>query len=137
MFRLSKNLFVCFVVLALNSCKTLKIDSNSKLTKKSSAKQILAVHEIKEFEFKTLQSRVKTNYKDGKKSSVSPTITLRMKIYITPTRFSFYEKLNKRYYDGDFEALSTLLGQKIDFDKVQNLFLGQSILELKAKEIEV
>jgi len=78
MFRLSKNLFVCFVVLALNSCKTLKIDSNSKLTKKSSAKQILAVHEIKEFEFKTLQSRVKTNYKDGKKSSVSPTITLRM-----------------------------------------------------------
>jgi len=152
MFRLSKSVFIYLILLAVVSCKAIKVDSNSKLTKKSSVKEVLAIHNLKEFKYKTLQSRVKTSYDDGRKS-VSPTITLRMekdqkiwmsakflgftvaKVYITPNRVSFYEKLNRRYYDGDFKALSQFLGQEVDFEKVQSLFLGQSILDLKAKDL--
>ena len=152
MFQLSKIIFVC-LLLALTSCKTLKIDANSKLTKSSSVNEVLAIHNIKEFKFNTLQSRVKTNYDDGRKS-VSPSMTLRIekdkkiwlsakflgftvaKIFITPNRFSFYEKLNKRYYDGDLSALANFLGQEVSFKQIQNLFLGQSIIELREKNLK-
>jgi len=152
MFRLNKSIVICIALLSVVSCKTLRVDSNSKLTKKTSVKEVLAIHKAKEFKYKTLQSRVKTNYNDGKKS-VSPSITLRMekgtkiwisakflgftvaKIYITPNRISFYEKLNKRYSDTDFKELSQLVGQEIDFKKIQNLFLGQSILDLNPKDL--
>jgi len=56
------------------------------------------------------------------------------KAYITPESVSFYEKLNKRYYEGDFRALSNFLGTDVNFTKVQNLLLGQSIIELKNQE---
>jgi len=129
------------------------VDSNSKLTKKNTVNEVLAIHKAKEFRYETLQSRIKANYNDGKKS-VSPSISLRMekdkkiwmsakflgftvvKVYITPNRVSFYEKLNRKYYDGNFEALSGLLGQNIDFEKIQNLFLGQSILDVNTKALD-
>ncbi len=135
------------------SCKTRKIDANAKLNKKTSVKEVLAIHNAKAFNYKTLQSRVKVNYNDGKKT-VSPSISLRMekdkqiwlsakflgftvaKIYITPNKVSFYEKIGKRYYDGDFTALSTILGQEINFSQIQNLLLGQSILNVNSKSIE-
>ncbi len=151
--QINKILSICLFLMFCVSCKTLKIDANTKLTKKANAKEVLAIHKAKEFNYKTLQSRVKVNYNDGKKE-VSPSVSLRMekdekiwisakflgftvaKIYITPYRVSFYEKLGKRYYDGNFETLSTILGQELNFEKVQNLFLGQSILALKAKDVQ-
>ena len=152
-FRLNKSIYICYAFLLLVSCKSLKVDSSSRLTKKNTAKEVLAIHEAKGFKYETFQSRVKANYDDGKKA-VTPSITLRMKknekiwlsakflgftvakIYITPNRVSFYEKLNRRYYDGNFEALSKLLGQEVDFQKVQNIFFGQSILDMKVKELD-
>lgn len=152
MSRLSKIIFAC-IVLVLTSCKTLKVDANSNLTKKSSVKEVVAIHNAKNFKYNTLQSRVKTTYDDGKKA-VSPSITLRMekgkkiwlsakflgftvaKIYITPTNFSFYEKLNRRYYSGDLSVLEKFLGQTVNFEQIQNLFLGQSILDINSKEFE-
>lgn len=152
MSQLSKIVCAC-LLLIFTSCKTLKIDSNSKLTKNSSPKEVLAIHNLKNFNYTTLQSKVKTNYDDGKKS-VSPSVTLRMerdqkiwlsakflgftvaKILITPNKFSFYEKLNRRYYDGDLTVLSDFLGQEVNFEQIQNLFLGQNIIDLSSKEIK-
>jgi hypothetical protein len=52
------------------------------------------------------------------------------KAMITPTKVSYYEKLNNTYFDGDFSLLSNWLGTDLDFNKVQNLFLGKAIDDL-------
>jgi hypothetical protein len=53
------------------------------------------------------------------------------KALITPTKVSYYEKLGGTYYEGDFTALSQLLGTDLDYNKVQNLILGRAIDNLK------
>lgn len=141
-------LVFALAILTLTSCKTKKISGDQSLGKNNAIKEIINLHYSKDFKFTTLQSRLKITYDDGKKS-ISPTASLRIekdkqiwlsvkflgitmaKAYISPKRVSFYEKLNKRYYDGDFKALSQFLGTDVDFKKVQKLLLGQSIMELK------
>jgi hypothetical protein len=53
------------------------------------------------------------------------------KANITPTKVSYYEKIKGTYYEGDFTALSQLLGTDLDFEKVQNMVLGRAIDNLK------
>ena len=133
------------------SCKTTKVANGALVKKNTSTKQLIALHEAADFDFNTLQARLRVNFDDGKKS-VTPSISLRMekdnkiwmsikvfgfsmgKAYITPNRVSFYVKLNKTYFDGDFKALSQFLGTEVDFKKVQNILTGQSIFDLKAKK---
>ncbi len=53
------------------------------------------------------------------------------KVMITPNSVQFYEKITKTYFDGDFSLLSDLLGTPLDYEKVQNLLLGQTIYDLR------
>jgi hypothetical protein len=53
------------------------------------------------------------------------------KASITPNQVRYYEKINGTYYEGDFSALSQLLGTDLDYNKVQNLILGRAIDNLK------
>jgi hypothetical protein len=53
------------------------------------------------------------------------------KASITPTTVSYYEKVNGSFYEGDFSALSQLLGTDLDFNKIQNMLLGRAIDDLK------
>jgi len=140
------------ILLLLSSCKSSKINKSGALVNNNSITELINLHNTKSFNFSTLQSKLRLTYDNGQKS-FSPTATLRMekdkqiwlsvkvvgitmaKAYITPTRVSFYEKLNKRFYDGDFTALSNFLGTEVDFNKVQKLLLGQSIIEFKNKKI--
>lgn len=146
------NLFALAIGI-LVSCKSKKVDISKPLNSTASAPQVFAMHKAKNFEFNTLQSKIKANYNDGKRS-VSPSITLRMekdkqillsvkffgitaaKIYMTPTRLSFYEKIKRRYYDGDFKTLSQMLGTEVSFTEVQNILLGQSIIDLNPKKLK-
>jgi len=54
-----------------------------------------------------------------------------IKVLITPNKVSFYNKLNNTYFDGDFSYLSDLLGTELDFQKMQNLLLGEALFNLK------
>jgi hypothetical protein len=53
------------------------------------------------------------------------------KALITPEKVQYYEKLNSSYFDGNYSALSKLLGTDLDFQKVQNLLLGEAFDNLK------
>jgi hypothetical protein len=53
------------------------------------------------------------------------------KASITPLAVSYYEKINRTYYEGDFSALSQLLVTELDYYKVQNIILGRAIDNLK------
>ncbi len=54
---------------------------------------------------------------------------------ITPDGFKAYEKLDRTYIDGDFSYFNNLLKVDfIDYDKLQNLLLGQIFIDMKAGE---
>ncbi|MBV1924829.1 MAG: DUF4292 domain-containing protein [Flavobacteriaceae bacterium] len=148
--RLPISGFILCLVLAvfLNSCKTSKVVNGSTMANPSLVlKDIIKTHEVASPNFKTLAARVQVNYKDEKKSQ-SITVSLRMekdktiwikasvlgitlaKINITTDKVSYYEKLSGSYFDGDYQLLSEWLGTELDFNKVQNILLGQSIFQL-------
>ena len=116
---------IFFLILLLVGCKSTKnISSAGDLNTKLSSKQIIKEHTKQETKFNTLQSRVKIEYIQGSKSQ-SHTINLRIekdkiiwlnstlslvRAKITPTKVSFYSKLDNTFFEGDFSLISDLLG---------------------------
>ncbi|MBM1105297.1 DUF4292 domain-containing protein [Aurantibacter crassamenti] len=143
-----KNRVVLFILLIIvSSCGTNKLATDGTLNSKMSAKNVIRQHYLNQLDFKTLAGKLKIDYSDGD-GSQGLTVSLRIekdkaiwisaplgivKAYITPNRVSFYNKLDNEYFDGDFSYLSNILGTELDFDKVQNLLLGQALFNLKAE----
>ncbi|WP_029036333.1 DUF4292 domain-containing protein [Salinimicrobium xinjiangense] len=109
---------------------------------------VVASHYANEVDFNTLQGRLNLNYQTEDRSQ-SVTVVFRMKkdetiwmsgqllgiplakVMITPNSVQFYEKITRTYFDGDFRLLSDLLGTPLDYEKMQNLLLGQTIYDLR------
>ncbi|MGV6828751.1 MAG: DUF4292 domain-containing protein [Flavobacteriales bacterium] len=147
-----KNYYLFIVVVFfLNACGTTKIATGtSKANSNLSINSIVATHLAAQPNFKTLAARVQVLYENEQKSQ-SITVSLRMeknktiwikasilgitlaKVIITPNKVSYYETINKTYFDGDFSLISNWLGTPLDFEKIQNLLLGQSIFAINHK----
>ena len=139
--------YILIIALAVTSCKSSKMASNTSRTDMS-AKNVIKNHYNNAFDKETINAKLKIKYV-GKSNFPGVTASLRIKkdetiwislnkfgfpvgkALITPTKVSYYEKINRTYFDGDFTLLSNWLGTELDFDKVQNLLLGQAILNLK------
>lgn len=134
-----------FTGLVVLSCKSNKILVDSKVDEGLSSRTIIRNHYNNQLHFKTITGRLKIDYHDGE-SSQGVSVSLRMekgkaiwisaplgmvKAYITPNRVSFYNKLENVYFDGDFSYLSDLLGTQLDFNKLENLLLGQALFDLR------
>lgn len=143
-------LWLSFATIAL-SCKAKKVLAEGSTDKNLSAKSIIKNHYQNQLDFKSISGKMKIDYSDGE-SSQGVSVSLRMekdkaiwisapfgmvKAYITPERVSFYNKLENEFFDGDFSYLSNLLGTELDFDKVQNLLLGQAIFDLREDRYEM
>ena len=63
-------------------------------------------------------------------------ITL-FKVKITPTSVRYYSSYAKNYIEGDFAILKKLLGVDINFSQLQNLLLGQSLLNVKKQKLGI
>lgn len=136
---------VLVIVLASSSCKSKNVLVGGEVESDIKPQRIIENHYKNDLDFKTMSGRVKIDYSDGK-GSQGVTVSLRVKkdeviwlsaplsvikIMITPDRVQFYNKLDNTYFDGDFSYLEELLGTKLDFQMVQNLLLGQAILDLR------
>ena len=116
------------------------------------SKKIIQKHYDNELKFNTLYAKMKARYEDQKRSQ-SVSVNLRMekdktiwlsasfiipvaKVMITQDRVKFYEKLNKTYFDGDFSFLSDKVGTELDFQKVQDLLLGQALFDLRSERYD-
>lgn len=139
--------FGIVLMLLVTSCKSTKEAAGGDVSNFSTRKLINS-HVSADFGSTTLNAKITAKYKDAK-SSASFSVKLRMekdktiwlsatkfgipvaKAKITPTRVSYYEKLNRTYFDGDFALISKFLGTEFDYGKLQNLLLGQAILDLK------
>lgn len=138
---------VLFIIsLVITNCKSAKTLASGEANYDLSSKQLIKENGKQTPDFKTLASRVKLDIIDGDKQK-GYTVNLRMekdkqillsstpisvvKALITPEKVSFYNKLDNTYFDGDYAYLSELLGTELDFNKVQNLLLGEALYNLK------
>ena len=135
-------------MLVITSCKSNKSVTNTTDLKRLSSKKIINNYYENAFDKKTINAKIRAKYQDTK-SSVTLVVKLRMekdktiwlsatklgfpiaKVKITPERVSYYEKLQRVYFEGDFSLLNKWLGTELNFEEVQNLLLGQSLLDLE------
>lgn len=149
--NLPRRFAVGMVIVLFISCKSGKVLADGSANKSLSAKAIIKAHYQNELDFKTIRGRMKIDYSDGESNNgfavsfrmkkdeaiwISAPLSI-VKAYITPERVSFYYKLEKTYFDGDFSYLSNLLGTDLDFEQVQNLLLGQSLFNLRDQKYDM
>jgi len=141
------------VLFIITSCKTKNTVTGSTL-RSMSVNKVIKKHYANDFDKETLKAKLRVKYK-GKNSLPSVMASLRLKkdntiwislsklgfsigkVLITNDKVSYYEKINRTYFEGDFTLLSNFLGTELDFEKVQNLLLGQAILDLKDQKYQL
>ncbi|WP_038268338.1 DUF4292 domain-containing protein [Zhouia amylolytica] len=147
--KMNLKTYIVFVILPmlmiLQSCGSKRAVASKDAIEGLSAKTIIKNHYKNELDFNTLRGRIKIGF-ENEETSMSNSVSLRMekdkaiwlsatlgvvKVLITPERVSFYNKLDNTYFDGDFSYLSELLGTTLDYQKVQNMLLGQALFDLK------
>lgn len=142
---------IVLMLVVFTSCKSNKSIVEGAAIENISTKKIINNHYSNNFHQKTIDAKINAKY-TGKNSSASVAIKLRLerdktiwmsatkfgiplaKVLITPNRVSYYEKLEGTFFDGDFSLISKFLGTELDFDKVQNILLGQAVLNLKKEK---
>jgi hypothetical protein len=141
--------FLAVVLLVfLVSCKSKSVVVEAtKATTRMSSNKIIENYYNNKIDFSTLYIKSNVEYADDKQTqNVTAEIKIKKdeqilvsirflgitmaKASITPTSVSYYEKMGGKYYEGDFTALSQLLGTDLDFNKMQNMLLGRAIDDL-------
>lgn len=145
---------VLFLSVFILSCGSRRTTSSAMPTEDAAAAAVIESHYENEADFETLQGRLRLQFQSESQNQ-SATVSFRMKkddtiwmsgqllgiplakVMITQESVQFYEKISGKYFDGDFRLLSDLLGTPLDYDKVQNLLLGQTIYNLREEEFEL
>ncbi|WP_310555236.1 DUF4292 domain-containing protein [Flavobacterium sp.] len=139
------------LVFVLFSCKSkqkaVMQNSENKDASKETIANIIQNHYGLKRDFKTAYIKAGVDYEDAKQSlSLSADIRIKKneiilisvkfigitmaKAIITPTQVRYYEKAGNKFFEGDYKTLSNWLGTDLDFQKVQNIILGQAIDDL-------
>lgn len=146
-------LFGLIFLLLLASCKTVQpVLTEQKAKDTLSAETIVARHYQNAKLFSSLYFKASVHYEDDRDSqNMTAEIKIKKdekilvsvrflgitmaKALITPTQVSYYEKMNGTYFEGDFSTLSSWLGTPLDYQSVQNLFLGRAFEDLRGKQL--
>lgn len=131
------------IILAFYSCKSTHKVSVSKT---GNLEKLQLLKQLKQNQFKalTFESKITISYQDSvqsfngngririlKDSIIWGSIYFVgipiLKFYITPDRISYYNKLDRTFYEGNFNILKRQLGIEIGFEHLQNLLLGDLI----------
>ncbi len=144
--------FLILSILLVVGCRSTKtITSNAEVKANMTAKDLIRENQNQNTRFKTLQAKVKIDYTQDQKSQ-GYTVNLRIakgkiiwinatlglaRVMITPDKVRFYDKVNNQYFDGNYALLSDLLGIDLDYNKVENLLLGEAIYNLKADNYSI
>ena len=145
--------FLVFL-LVFTSCKAKSnLISTTIVAEKMSAKKVARKHVASNFSEKSVAAKLKANFNNGKlKQSIAVSLKIIkdeviwlkgtkfitvFKVKITPTSVRYYSPYAKNYFEGDFSMLKKLLGTDIDFQQLQNLLLGQSVMNVKKQKQRV
>ena len=149
---MKKIVLLVVLTIIMASCKTKAVaiaaaSEPDTSADKMSAKKIIENHYNNKNQFSTLYIKSNARYADDKQTqNVTAEIKIKKdeqilvsirflgitmaKALITPTKVSYYEKINSKYFEGDFSSLSQWLGTDLDYNKIQNMLLGQAIDDL-------
>jgi hypothetical protein len=144
--------------MVLVSCKTQQMVATATpevpKTNEISAEEVIANHYNNRINFSTVSIKSNVRYSDEKQTqNVTAEIKIQKdeqilisvrflgitmaKALITPRSVSYYEKMNGTYFEGDFSGLSQWLGTDLDYDKIQNLLLGEAFDNLQQGKYSV
>ncbi len=141
------------IIILLSSCKSTKAVTAASAIKSLSAKKVVKKHLSSNFEGETIDAKLKVRYKD-KKEDIGFSVKMKIKkdeviwlkgtkiitifkAKITPEKVSFYSPYKKNYFEGDFTMLKKLLGFDVNFQQLQNMLLGQAVLDISEKKQKV
>ena len=142
---------IVIFIFVFTSCKSTKsMIEKTAIASETSAKKVAKKHVDAHFDKKTIDAKLKVNFDNGK-TNQSLTVNLQIekdkvihvkgtkfitvfKAKITPTSVSYYSPFAKNYFEGDFSLIEELLGVEINFEQLQNLFLGQALQNLKKEK---
>lgn len=136
------------LVVVMSSCKSKAVLAEASADKKASPEKIVEGHYANKKDFSTLYIKAAVDYEDEKQSQhVTAEVKIKKnemilvsvrfigitmaKALITPTSVKYYDKINGKFFEGNYSALSQWLGTDLDFQKVQNMLLGQAFDDLK------
>lgn len=145
---INKILSILCISFLIASCTAKKSSiALAEATLKTTKSELVDKHYAIPSDFNTMNIRTVVKYKDHKlDQSVNADIRIEkdkqilivvrflgitfVKALITPDRVSYYDSYNGQYFDGNYEILSNWLGVDLDYNNVQNIFLGKSIYNL-------
>ncbi|MEN8703221.1 MAG: DUF4292 domain-containing protein [Polaribacter sp.] len=146
--------YLVLLIIVFTSCKSSKnmIDATA-VAKNISSKKVARRHMAANFDKQTIDAKLKVNFNNGK-TNQSLTVSMKMKkdeviwlrgtklitvfkAEITPTKVRYYSSVFKNSFEGDFSMLKELLGVEINFEQLQNLFLGQALQDVTEDKQEV
>lgn len=141
---------ILLAFLVFTSCKTKSIAvSKTNVIKKMSARKISKKHIATFLNKKTIDAKMNVAYKDEKQKHklkvklrietdnviwINVTykgLVLLARAKITPTSVSYYEKINRTYFKGDFKLLEKMFGTEVNFKQLQSMLVGETIFDLK------
>ncbi len=135
------------VLILLASCKSKAVLLEGNASNTVSADKIITSYDNNKIDFSTLYIKANAKYEDDKQSqNVQAEIKIKKnerilvsirilgftvaKALITPDSVKYYEKIGNKFFEGDYATLSQWLGTDLDFQKVQNMFLGKTLDDL-------
>ena len=149
-----KRIGTLFIIalISLSSCKSSKTSDTDIVN--LSAKKVIKKNYAARFNKTNIKANLTLKYK-GSAGLPNLNASLRMVkdsiIWISVTKFGipfakiiidqnevkFYEKLSRTYFIGNFDLISHWLGIEFDFNQIQNLFLGEPLLNLTQEKYEI
>ena len=144
-----KKIAALAAIVLMFGCKSKAVLATAKAGTELPATEIISNHYKSDKDFRTLYLKTDARYEDKDQTqNVSAEIRIRKdekilvsvrflgitmaKALITPEEVKYYEKINGEYFEGDFTKLSQWLGTELDFQKVQNLFIGLAMDDLRS-----
>jgi hypothetical protein len=138
---------IILISIAVFSCKSKAVLAEGKASAAKPLESIVENHYKNKKDFETVYIKSTARYEDKDNTqNVSAEIKIRKdekilvsirvlgitmaKALITPSSVQYYEKLNGEYFEGDYTTLSRWLGTDLDFQKVQNLLIGNALDDL-------
>lgn len=145
--------FVIFMMV-FASCKAKKNLTDAPFEiREMSARKVARKHMASNFDKTSIEAKLKASFNNGKlKQRISVSLKMKkdeviwlkgtkfitlFKAKITPTSVRYYSSYAKNYFEGDFTMLKKLLGTEINFEQLQNLLLGQSLMNVKEQKQQV
>ena len=140
------------ILFILSGCKSLTVLPSKKPIESIKIKRLIDNLEKSKGEINSFRARIKATFVN-KKINQSLSMNLRIKedkflwmsanmlvpiakLLMTKEKVFFYEKFQKKYYEGDYKFLNSVIGTSFSLQDVQNIFIGNPIDNMKKAKLK-